>query len=518
MPRIPEVQFTAQASGPVSLQHAGQGISTGAVGEGLAQLGHGVTQVGNVLKDAYDQSLADSANAASQNELQNFSQTLVSGTQDADGNDVPPPAWDKHQELYQKEVDRLSEKYGGQLSGRALYSFQKSFTDFSNRQGLTVSKNAIDMGHAEVRKNVGNVLQNLATNFVKASPLEKPQIQKAAGEAIDQMHLYGIASTEQADALRKNFIHDTAVGSMLSMMKSDPMAVAHSIDKGEWNDLPVDQQMAYRNQALTQAATLATKQRQDDDRLEAKARRRQDDLEKDTARKFTVMASEHTLTPTLIKANAHNLSVEQLHYFMKEAGGNGAKETSPVIYAQMRHAISNGVDVRGQLDDLLTGGHMKLEDYSHLYGLNEARAPGAMTPYAEAEHYLKTALAPGKDSNIFTNTLSAKAHDALTQYATSHPKATRDELMVEATRLGDQGKLVKLDSMAAAHLKPRNLDVNMSKITLDDLARAIEKTRDDKANGRLDEFQFNNEMKLIKDLDDVVRPLEEKKKQQLGTK
>jgi hypothetical protein len=503
MPKLPSIGLDAVSAHPVG----GQAVVANGAAQGLAQLGQALGEVGGVIKDAYDHSKATAALSAAQKEAQDFQLQLQNGGIDPETNEpMPPPPPEQHKQLFDSEIARINEKYQSKLSNRSLRMFNESFTEFSNRQGLSIQSGAIDLMQSKARANNDMALEQSARNFVNESnPLVKSTIQKDALTTIADLEERHIYTPQQALAARTKYAGDTAGGSILKIMKQSPLDVVKAIDSGEFNELPADTLQRYRNQAIAQ------------DRADRLERKKQKDTQDATFKSALDMASNpkgSTLTLDWIHANRENLDKEDYKAAIKLSTGEGVnKPSNRFIQADLFIRAQTGDDVSIEAQSHFLRGDLNTEDWKAIQSAVETHSIGfqANNWGQNGAKYIKEGMIPkGGMAKPDDNVVAADALMDWSNWVKNNPKATSEQGAAEAKRIVDQRLLLNVHNMITSFRLPRYFTGNRGEMNMETLGKSYDATVEAHDKGELTDYDFGEEMKKIRDFKDKLPKIEPK--------
>jgi hypothetical protein len=498
MPRIPGIQYTAEAPGPSNVS----AVPNTGLGQGLQELGRGLTQIGDVLKDQYDQSQANEASQGAQKQLNDFSLQLQSGSQDPEtGEPIAPPPPEEHEELYNKEVERLNGFYGDKLSGRALRIFSTNFTEFSNRQNLVVKKGAIDTLQESARSKNDAALQQNASLFVDAGELMKPELKRQAMENIDRLEAQRVYTPAQALAARKNWVHDTSVGSMMKIMKQAPLDVVQAIDRGEFDELPVDERVKYRNAALEQDRSNILRANAEADRLDRLEHKKQLQVQDETFKDYTDRNAQGTLTPEWVQSNRDNFSKEDYAKAMKRASGEEEHPSNRQVHADLVFRAGNGEDVAAEAKSQYIAGNLDVSDFKGIVNDYQANSASAkLNNWTKSgATFISTAIVPPNDlNNPAAKVVAAEAIQDWYNWAAAHPKATPQQAQEESRRIVNERMLIKISSLALSQRFPRYMEGDRSNVSEESLKAAYQATKEAEEKGEIDKKDAGYQYELIR--------------------
>jgi hypothetical protein len=520
MPQIPGVTFSAEPSGPVSVQHGAVAVPTTNLGASLDALGKSLTTMGSVLKDAYDDSTSAKAQADAQMQLQQFAFALRNGSVDEKGNPKAPPSPDQHMDLYGKEVERINKQYEGQLDGRALRMFQQNFTEFSNRQQLAVQSQANDALKEGVVVNLQGTMQQLANAYVNDySGSNKPKLQTQMEDTLSDALGKGGITEKQAAAFRQKFHEDVEEGTFQRIYKSNPKDARDAIDKGEFRHLPVDKQMNMRSRAEEQMRLNDEREDRERRRLDADAEKKQSETEKKTGKDLVEQLSKGSLTPALVLANKANLSLPMFEKLLEYSDGRGERPSNRHILADLRLRVSRGEDTVGEIQNQFENGNLNVSDYKGLFNDWEAHSAGGQLSnnFETGRKYIEQSVIPDKDTATPADKIrAANVQLDWKKWTDAHPQAKRDEAEKEFKSLVNEARVVKLDQFRIAHLTPRYHPPDGDP-TVDSIRNSIKATQKAFANKEIDEYERKRQLRLIDEYTQFL-PAEEKQKASAGTK
>lgn len=506
MPRIPMIDYglvrgpspASSNLGPIAQPNQG------AAGEALTQLGDKLTTFGSTMQKVFIDSEASTALAGAQTELQDYTESLTKGSIGQDGEPIPPPSPDQHVKLYNKKVQEIKERTQNDVGDpSAMRDFNFNFSEFANRQGLVVKRNAIDQYHTYIRANTDNYLDTQAVSFVTADELTKPKIQQETYAKIGQMVEAGVFSPEEGLKRRQHFDQESQVGSIMKIMKKSPEDVVTAIDGGEFKTLPAEVQMHWRNSAFTQIDVNIRKENAERDRQEAKDRREEHDTQQETAKDGWQLHSKGTLTPQWVVDNRDSLSKEDFKTFLDAASGRANVHTDPVVAGDLRIRAAAGEDVRQAAIESARRGQLSVADMNGVISHVESNSIAVKGENwgVRGQQYIKQLLIPNPQmATGFEKEMAGKAIESWVDWTTAHPKATPAQAKDEYTSLVDDARVVATDRMSIAQMFPRYLrqqGVNRGNVTKDSIQEAYKRTKDAFEKGDIDEYQKRRQMQLL---------------------
>lgn len=514
MPNLPKAAYgnlvtpVESGAGPIS------GASTPAA-EAMSKLGGQLQELGGYLHDTYVQTRATNRLAESQKQLQDFVYKLQNGERDPETGEMkPPPAPDLHEELYRQEVERVRKEAEDDLGGgKALQLYDQETNQFTQRQLLTVKQHALDRYHAEIKVNVDDTLQKKADLSVNSDPLTRTKIHDEALGEIDRAVMSGVMTPEEGAARKKNFVHDVAVGTISKMMRDPnggPSAAALAIQRGEFADLPADEQQRWIGIALEREYTLNRRKDAEEERAERRKRRAQADLEEQTAKEAWSLYRKGALTPEWVEENAESLSKEDYKDLLLRSSGRAEVKTLPEVYSPLRIAAGSGADVREAAERAYRNGNIDRDAFEKIMGEVESNSAGAAisNSYTRGRNYLNKYLIPDENTaSGFEKQVAAKMLDEWTKWSATHPEAKPAEVEAEFQRLGDEGKTLILGDLTITQPIPRYLKGGRAAIdistpealsrTWDVLDEAARATVDAFKKKEIDEYQRKRQMSII---------------------
>lgn len=518
MPRIPGIDYTTRAPGPVD-----QARKTAVnVGGPLAELGAAVGNFGAILKDEYDQSEATKFTANAQKRLQDLQFRLQNGSEDGDGNKIPPPNPDVHQQMFEQEVDDIRTEAQDSIgSGRAYRMFQTSFDDFSQKQKIQVMEGANEQYKSKIRNNLMDVLQVEAGSIVNAGEIEKPGIMSRAFKTIDNAEANGIMSHDQARAARTNLTHDVAMASYLKIVKQSPMDAITAIDNGEFRDLPVDAQAQLRNRAITEAES----QQKTANMQEEKAIRDQAKIEKQSqdqvAKDGWAMKAQGKLTPKWVMENQDNLSKDDFKMLLGGAAGGDDVPTNKPVYSSLRIRAGRGEDVTEEATKAYKRGQFAREPYEKLLSEVETNSAGAQLKgtYKVGQKYLSTSLTPDPNNPAWSD-LVAQTMDDWQNWSAENTSATPEQARAVYTRYAEEARLVGFQNTTIGNVVPMFWPGGSAAArtlpSKENLGVAYGKTKEAFEKGQISPFEKRRQMRIIESWKSFVKDDAELKKSESG--
>lgn len=461
MPRIPGIQYTNTAPGPVA---GGQATAVGegaAMARGLQQLGDSLSEITGAVKDVWDDSRATKVMSDATTRLQKFTQDLTLGSIDDQGNFVPPASPDQHEELYRKEVESINSQAENELgSGRTLRKFSSEFTPLAQRQGYQVSSNAIELYKGQIQSLTDDALDKWATSYVNAPELQKPEIQLKAMQTINERQTSGVYTPAEALARQRRFFDQAETGSFRKMLKADPAATMLSIRQGDYKNLPIDTQEKFYNMAVSELHAQTTQRNVDEERRERKLRQQQQDLQNDTGKEAAKLLSENKLSGKWLLDNRDNLSKEDFSHFMLEASGRGAEYNDRDVYTNLALGVSDGQDVRENAAAAYKSGAITKGSFDRLISESEGRSAsgGQTNTFVDGRDKIKLAMGPVSEMRDPAERVRAvRILDAWADWNNDpeHKKATATEAREEIDRLIGNLKIANMKDWRSGFIKPR---------------------------------------------------------------
>ena len=503
MPNIQTYETQTRAVGPVDSGLVP--LSDYGRGAGIARLGDVISNVGESMGKAYMANKTSANLAQAQQELQDFSFGLKNGSYDENGNIVAPPDPLEHEKLFENKVEEISKKYGGAF-GIDSSEFNAQFTAFSGRERLGVKKNIIDLYSSKMKAQTEQNIDNFAQNYVNASDLNKIEIQKNAFASIDDLEKRGVFNPEQAQKHRQQFINQVGRASIRKMMQSDPDAAVQALQMGEFDDLPADEVQRWIGTAISASESKLRKENAEFDRTERKMRQAQNDLENATAKKLWQMDAAGTLTPEIVNANIGNLNTDEYKQLMKKATGQAGVETNPQVYAELNMLAARGVDVRSKIANAYKNGQIDRSSYDKLWATVESSSPQVSAERwpKRGRDYLQTVLTPNPmTATGFEKQIAAKLMDDWNDWSANHPNATPAEAQKEYEALGQEGQLlIKDDLININKPRPRFL---IGTVAAPQLKQTLDETKKALQEKRIDQYQFNRQIRIIRQWENVFK-------------
>jgi hypothetical protein len=504
MPRIPGILPTERAPGPVNNYHA-SGADFGAqVGQGMQNLGHGLSQIASTLNDIYDSTRADKAISEGQKELQDYSFELEHGAVDSEtGERQAPPPPEEHQKLFQEKVESIKKRMDGDIDGRALRMFDSHFTDFAARQELAVRERAIDRYNSDIRANLDSSLETDARTFVNSDELGKPKLQQGAFDRIDRMVHLGVLKPEEGLARKRQFVGDAQMASFMKINRTDPIAAIQAVQEGEFGDLPADTQQKMIDAGLSEYRRQKSEQQAEETRSRVENDRLQKETQETTSKKLWAIKLEKKLTPKMVSDEIDNLSREQYVALMKQASGKGDVETDPHTYAQLRMAAARGEDISERATREYSAGNINRDAYDGLLSkLDDSPGFTGKNVFKTGEKYLARALKQDPFVSTPSDEIrSAKAMDEWRSWMAENPKATQEEGQKKYQQLASDASIAHIADLETSHLMPTYLKRSSNQELSENLLKAAYKdAKKDFESKKLIYADFQQEVRRIQDL------------------
>lgn len=511
MPKIPGIDYNEnRVPGPVETSLVTPEQRGAAVGHGMQQLGVSLQNLTNTVYDVYQDSVAAKVTTQAQKRLQDFAISLKSGSIDPDtGEKLAPPPPEDHEDLYNKEVEKVRQEAEGKLGGRGLQSFSQDFNNFSMRHGLVVKENALHAYNAEIQANSDEALQQDAVNFVDADALTKGSIQAAAFDRIDRLQKAGVYTPQEALARRRQFTDDASVGSIIKMMKSSstgPDDVVRAIDSGEFHDLPADKQQHWRSRAIEEGDRNLRRQIMDEEHQESKRRRDEHETQQGTFKDLYTDLINKKLTPGQVIENEENLSPEHYKILLDATSGRGTTHSDPHILSNLLVRASKGEDVVNEATGAAAHGLLTADDMKGIINHvdHEGVALESANVYKTGKGYIHETMKdiPGVP-NPAQQVNRANALREWTDWVKTHPKATVEEGRKISENIVHSYNLVNFDQTSIGTRLPRFLDGGRMDLSpdapgaFDKLQRAWKATEAAHDAGQIDDQEYRSEMETF---------------------
>jgi hypothetical protein len=508
MPKIPGIDYRENAvPGPVPTSAVTPDQMGAGTGRGFQALGASLQTLTNTIHEVYQDSQAGKAAARAQQRIQDFAYSLKAGSVDPEtGKKLPPPPPNQHYELYQKEVEKINQDAERELDGRALTGFNAQFKPFAMRHGYVVRENALNLYNADIQANVDESLQQDAVTFVNDEGMNKAAIQASAFARIDKLQAAGIYTPHEALARRRNFLHDTAVGSITKMMKKNPDDVVQAIDKGEFNkDLDVDKLQHYRARALEEGDRQLRRKIMDEEHAENRQRRKEHEVQQDTFKDLYAQLIDKKLTPGSVLEEQENLSPEHFKILLDAASGRGTTHSDPQILSNLIIRATKGEDVTGDATNAAVHALISVEDMksviNHVH--HEGVALEVQNVYKSGQSYIHETMKdiPGVQ-NPAGQVNRANALREWTDWVVAHPKATPEQGRKVADSIVRDYALINFDKMSLAAPLPRfvggraDLSPDNPK-AMENIQKAMQATDKALEEKQIDEYEYKREMQKL---------------------
>lgn len=502
MPNIPGIRFNQSSPGAVNQPEATGATFGGTVNANLAQLGNTITELADHFKDQYDESVSAKATASAQNELQEYSSSLANGSVGENGEIVPPPPPDKHNELYQQKVQSINERFENELGGRSLRMFNSKFGEFASRQGFEVQKNALSRYKEEINANEMEALQRDAVTYANSgSDTERLSIQSGVFERIERRRVAGLITAEAALKERQAWVEDTQMSDFSKVLRSDPTSALVAVQNGEFSQLALPTQRKMEEKALAEI------ERQDRLLNSANERKRIDEAREEKMRQEGTakdLWQDHfagKLTPAAVNDQAWNLSNDDYVRLMKVATGGEETPTDKFVYMDLRLREGRGEDIRSNAMAAYKAGKIQKSDFDKIMSgveMNSA-GPTGENLYKRGKTYISTTVM-GSNPELATpadKTRAARTLDDWQSWVMAHPKATRDQAKKEWTTLADEAKIVSIDEMEISVGLPRYYKGDSSTKSRESFLKVAKETKEAFERGEIDQYEFNRQGLII---------------------
>jgi hypothetical protein len=499
MPRFRQVEKESTAVGPISAPPRGSAAKDSS-GQVLQQFGKSLSEMSGYMRETYQRSQADMALANATKKLQDFTLGLREGFLDEETGERKIHDPETHVDLYQEEVNRISEEATRGLAGGALSSFNSHFRDFSTRQEFEVKSNAIDQFNAKTKANLDATLAQGAVTFVDGNLLTKNIIQNNMMSRIDEAEKAGVISPQEALARREKFTDDTETGSFLKLLRQDPDAAANAIRLGEFSKLNAEKQQKLLSTAIEQGELKIRRQNAEYDRQQTRMDRAQRKTEERTAKQLFKKYMNGTLTPLEVEQNIDNLSPEKFELLMKKSqGGDEDAVTDVTIYSDLRRRASQGEDIRLQAEHFASKGLLKMDALDRLYTMVESN------PGVEAENwgksgkrYLDLVLLPDPNTaSGFEKQAQADAQEEWSRWVAAHPGSNPADARKEYIRIAESYWTVNKNELRITTPIPRFHDGGRAAFDRSALHKAIKKTKESFQKKEIDKAIYDEEQKKL---------------------
>lgn len=405
-------------------------------GSALAQLGGVVRQVGNDLGESFQKTKAQSAIAGAQKRLQDFAFTLKNGSVDPEtGQLKAPPDPDKHDELFNQEAQRIKDAAGNDLSGTALRMFDSEFEPFSQRQGLQVRADALDIYKGQIGTVSDETLAQLARNHVNEGEIGKGVIRSTAEKLIQSRVAEGVWTPAQGYARQKQFDNDSLKGSFLKIVNSGmagPGDAIKAIRNGEFNHLPADDLARMEVQAMTKQMHNVDLSVKLEDRAWTRRQRNKQIADEESFREGLDLLNKDKLSDEWLAKNRNRLSNEHYKLFGDANAGRGSMGDPDVeVLTDLKRRAYLGEDVIADATALAASDTrmIRVQDLNDIIKISSEKG-GSLDQQnwmkngtAEIDAAFKTAREKDPVVNIITGDAMREWH----QYGVEHPDATPTE-------------------------------------------------------------------------------------------
>lgn len=502
MPKIPGISYDQQAPGALDFTKA-RGTEFGSQSaEGMQQLGNTLGNITTALYETYQDSKGSKAVSDAQAQIQEFTHKLKFGSTDETGKPIPPPDPETHEELYKKEVDRISKEAENNLSGRGLNVFNSEFRSYSQKQGFAIKENAAELYRSRIQAYSDESLDQDAVSFVEANELTKPQIHAGAMNRIAALEKSGFYSPQEGLARRKRFVEESEVGSILKLVRTDPDAAASAIQAGEFKNLPAEKQQRYLDVALNASDRQVRQRNAEMDRQEAENRRQDAEVQKETAKQgFSLLydKSGSKLTPQWVEDNRDSLTVEHYHVFARAATGRSESGTSPEVLSSLMLRAHQGKDVIPEATSAAARQLISVSELSSI--INTASQEGIVASsenfFKRGKSYLTESLKPDAAATGFEKDMAAKAFDDWYDWSKAHPNASQAEAKKEYQAIANEAKATNLDNLQITQMVPRYLKGGRAEVSYERLQQAFQDTKKAFEAGEIDRYQYQRQSDIL---------------------
>lgn len=497
-------------------------------GSALAQLGGVVRQVGNDLGESFQKTKAQSAIAGAQKRLQDFAFTLKNGSVDPEtGQLKAPPDPDKHDELFNQEAQRIKDAAGNDLSGTALRMFDSEFEPFSQRQGLQVRADALDVYKGQIGTVSDETLAQLARNHVNEGEIGKGVIRSTAEKLIQSRVAEGVWTPAQGYARQKQFDNDSLKGSFMKIVNSGmagPGDAIKAIRNGEFNHLPADDLARMEVQAMTKQMHNVDLSVKLEDRAWTRRQRNKQIANEESTREGTDLMLKDQLSEEWLAKNRNRLSPEHYKLFSEEFAGRGpVGEPNPQALADLTRRAILGEDV---MEDALIAREVRdirTEDLLSITRIS-AEKGGALSQQNWRKNGAEELDQAFGRRSTTDPTAAIVAGDAMRewhQYAVEHPEAKEAERAAKLEEIKISYLRKDYSNTLRAQRAPKLLPGGKSALKTSDpegtwalVQKAYDDTNEAHAKGEMSDSEWKFEMENIGKIGKSLKPLIEKKKKE----
>lgn len=493
MAKLPEAVYRTTPVGPVNqakMGYYGQG-------QGLQKLGETLGVIGDMLFE----SEVSKASSDASNELLLYSDYLKNGTIDEQGAIVPAPDPSLKFSMYQKKVEEIQGRVRSQYGdGTRLYrKFSSDFGRLALVQGLEVKSNALTGLRSQIKANTDSTLVSLAVSASQATdPATKNRLHSQALSVIDNMVITGAFSPEEAENQKQQFTTMLARAQIREDIRNNSDAALDRLLEGGYEGLDPNENQKWIDTAIRKSEVNLKERIALEERSYRLSERAKGALQDDTAKEGFELDAKKELTTEWVIHRKDALDPEVYKYLLKRSTG----ETRPAVtdtetYADLRIAASEGVDIRGMAKKELIRGNVSVGEFNTLVSEVESRSPEVISAqwFKNGEDYIKEALRVSDvNPSIADKQLRARILDEWRSWARGHSDASPSEAEEVYTRMADSATLIKYKRITAALPEPMFFTGTRS---IPDLKETWRRTKAAYANGDIDQWDFDNQVKLI---------------------
>lgn len=479
------------------------------VGGAVAQLGDVVTKVGMALDETRRSSMIASAVAQSTVLMQEEASRVHVGAMQPDGTIVPPPDPNLQDQMFQTRAKEIHASVKSQFKDDNMFAvYQNQINPIHLRQTIDVRKNALISQKQHINADLDTSLTTLASAAGEADEVSRPLLM-AQGELVVQSAMSaGVYTPDEANKRREQFRKEIATAGIRKSIRSDPDEAAIQLLSDPLPGVPESERQKWIDVAIK-----ASEQKRSKELAEGERSRRERDrvikaAQEETAHEGWKLAGDGKLTPQWVDANFDDLTVEEHKQLMLEARGDHIT-TKDTVYAPLRLAASNGVDVRARAERAYYAREIKRDDFDRLISEVEQRVGKngveSASWYKAGEAYLKRIVGADQlNPPVGATTRAALVLDWFRDWAIANPKATEKEAKAEYHTLGEQAALIDQREMLVNKPAPRYLVGGRQNPQILESYRI---TKEAWVNGVIDRGTFEREAKLLDEWDRAQKNL-----------